>query len=108
MINVIRHIQLNFGGENMSTKALEGALLSWLRVGTWYTSHPLDCARFHNALHDAFSKVGLRIDADDLEQAIKNVLAERHPGQERMTPEIESFVRRADVISSYLSDTRNA
>lgn len=92
----------------MDIKTLENALLPWLCVGTWYTRHPKDDERFHNALSTVFDQLGTEIDAENFEQAIKNVLADRHPGQElSMDQSIDIFVRRADIIASYFADVRS-
>lgn len=92
----------------MDSKTLEDALLPWLRVSTWHTKHFKDDERFHQAIHVAFGQLGSSISPEDFEQAIKNVLYERHPGQEKsMSDSIEHFVRRAEVIGSYLLDVRN-
>lgn len=89
----------------MDIQTLEEALLPWLRVDTWYTPHPLDSERFHKAIQVAFTRLGPRIGEEDMGHAIRNVLAKRHPGQEKMTEQIDKFIRRADIIGCYLADT---
>ncbi|MNH28285.1 hypothetical protein D3C79_884430 [compost metagenome] len=91
----------------MNERTLQDALLSWLRVSTWHTGHPKDDERFHQALNTAFDKLGPAISSDDFREAIKSVLAERYPGQEKsMSHDIEEYAGRAEIISSYLYDVR--
>lgn len=91
----------------MDLKALQLSLLPWLRVGTWHTGHPKDHERFHQAIHTAFSELGLSISYEQFYDAIHKNLAEISPGAEVVfTNEIEEFARRAEMIGSYLFDVR--
>lgn len=52
---------------------LKNALLPWMRTPTWYTSHPLDEARFTQAVQNAVETVGTDISIGEFEHAIEEL-----------------------------------
>ena len=59
----------------MNLDQLKQCLRQWMQVSTWHTGHPLDEERFHKALHNAFSQVGLSISGDDFKKVISDLAA---------------------------------
>lgn len=90
----------------MNIEKLKAALIPWLKVDTWHTSHPLDEERFHRALKIAFDSLGTSIAIDDFREAMGQLANEHHKNfQAHQRDEfIEDFARRAEYIASYLHD----
>ncbi|MEJ6003836.1 hypothetical protein [Paucibacter soli] len=89
-------------------ESLKNHLASWMRVDTWDTLHPLDEERFHKALNACFRQFGPQISANEFEDAMLALLEQYHPTKMPIdrAERLHSWVLKAEVINSYLYDTR--
>ena len=91
----------------MDVNKIKDSLDPWIRVSTWYTAHPSDEKRFHNALRSAFISLGTSISVSDFRQAMQELVETHHPGlikAEEIQQNIQEMAQRAEHIGSYLSD----
>jgi len=85
----------------MDTKKLEKILNDeWLKIDTWYTMHPLDEKRFHNAIKICYNEFKRYISEEQIKTAINNVIGNNID----MENSIDRYSKKADCILSYLSD----
>lgn len=93
----------------MNIEKLAEKLKPWMQVETWHTTHPKDSERFNKALDSAFLTFGFSIGYDDFKDAME-CLAEELPSgnleKGYLEKTIERYASNAEIISSYLYDTK--
>lgn len=91
----------------MNIENIASALESWMKVDTWYTTHPLDERRFHQALAVVFQENGFAISRDDFRDALYHLAGALPSGKlekEFLGQEVERLAEKAETIASYLKD----
>jgi len=92
----------------MNIEKLAKILEPWMRVETWYTTHPADTKRFHNALFNVHSELGCQIGYDDFKDAIEYLFEKYHSNNkkiENFISDIEEKSGAAEKITCFVFDT---
>lgn len=85
----------------MDIEKMKIALVPWLRVDTWHTTHPLDDRRFHRALKSAFDLLGTSIAFGDFREAMGQlwvVLAEIHEYRDNRSAAISALQKAKQIL----------
>lgn len=90
------------------TESKYDLIKSWASVWTWYTKHPLDQKRFHEALYKVYQSVGPEIELGKLREAIElhaSKLGDTPQGPARKDA-IDRYMEQASVIACFLKNAQ--
>jgi hypothetical protein len=76
----------------------------WIKHETWHSSHDLDSARFHKAIHHIFMQNGTKLESEKFAKLLSEVLSEKYPNKDFIAQQVESAQATYDIIRSYLFD----
>lgn len=86
---------------------LKELLAPWAKVATWDTSHPLDQARFNQAVAAAIRHFGTELDVSHFRKAI-NDIASQHHQRDITNPDLANKInkmsQKAEDYSIFLKD----
>lgn len=96
----------------MNIENLAKCLRPWIQVSTWKTYHPSDEERFHKAIKNAIdshpeSCISYENYKEAIEYLVNEIYFEKYES-EFIEEIIKKYSKKADTISSYIFDTKNA
>ncbi|MBX3697015.1 MAG: hypothetical protein KF811_04340 [Dokdonella sp.] len=78
----------------------------WARPFTWFTSHPADEKRFHEAITNIYEQIGPDVSEEDFRNALKRHRSENTEGLGGKPNDemLEKHVQRAMDVIAYLKN----